>query len=316
MPSLGAIEGVITALVTPFDVYGRIDKGVFRDLIAYQLAAGVRGVLVGGGSGEYLSLLPEERLQLVETAAEAASGRFPVIAGILEPGTAAARETARSLEEAGASALLVLTPYYFNPSADGIMAHFETVAGATSLPILLYNNPARTNLNLAAQLLRRLSEIENVVGIKECDRDIGRVSTKIEAVEDRLTFMAGDDDLLLPMLLVGARGGVMASPNLVPEWAVELLDAYADRDLSRCRDIQARIARLLNLFYGPNHPGPLKQALGHLGWPVGLPRLPLAPLDAKEVLELVRGLESLGLRPREAQGRASMRGAASPTRRS
>lgn len=287
--------GVITAMVTPFDEAGRLNLPTLRRLIALQMRAGVDGVLVCGGSGEYANLSAEERAEVTQAAVEAAGGQVFVVVGVLEASTARACEAVKLLAAARPSAFMVLTPYYFNPSPDGVRAHFEAVAANTSLPIILYNNPARTGINMSAELVAQLGTIGPVVGIKECDRDLGRVTQKIEAAGDRIDFLAGDDDLVLPMLALGARGGVMASASLAPEWAVEMLSAARVGDRERSLEYHRRITRLLSLFYRPNHPGPLKQALAHLGWDVGSARPPLAALRDDELRELTTALDELGL---------------------
>lgn len=301
MKERSSITGVITAMVTPFDAEGRLNLTALRALIAAQARAGVDGVLVCGGSGEYANLSPEERVKVAGAAMEAAAGAIRVVVGVLEPSTGGACEAVRAVERLAPDAFMVLTPYYLNPSADGILAHFRAVAQNTSRPIILYNNPSRTGINLSPELLAELGEIENVVGIKECDRDVGNVTRKIDLAGNAITFLAGDDDLTFPLLAIGARGGVMASALLAPTWAVGLLRAFEARDLERCRLLHSRITRLLALFYRSNHPGPLKQALNHLGWEVGLARPPLAALRHAELSRMHQMLDELGVEKRNTQ---------------
>jgi len=296
-----SITGVITAMVTPFDADGRLNLAALRALVAAQSRAGVDGVLVCGGSGEYVNLSPEERGKVAGAAIEAAAGAIRVVVGVLEPSTGGACEAARAFDRLAPDALMVLTPYYLNPSPDGTLAHFRSVAQSTSLPIILYNNPSRTGINMSPELLAELGEIDNVVGIKECDRDIGNVTRKIDMVGDAITFLAGDDDLTFPQLAIGARGGIMASALLAPDWAVGLLRAFQAGDLERCRLLHSRITRLLGLFYRSNHPGPLKQALNYLGWDVGLARLPLAALRHSELVRMQQMLDELGVEKHNTQ---------------
>ena len=293
------VAGVITAMVTPFDKVGRPSLSMLEQLTTLQLRAGVDGVLICGGSGEYASLSAEERVEVTRAAIRAANSRILVVAGVLEASTAKACEAARLLGDTGPSALMVLTPYYFNPSPDGIRAHFEAVAASTPLPIIIYNNPGRTGINISPELLSQLASIESVIGIKECDRDLGRVTQKIEAVGDKIDFLAGDDDLVLPMFAVGACGGIMASASLAPEWAVRMVAAIRAGNRKESLDYHRRITRLLYLFYRPNHPGPLKQALEHLGWNVGPARPPLASLSEDQLRELAAALDELGLTKRD-----------------
>jgi 4-hydroxy-tetrahydrodipicolinate synthase len=220
-----------------------------------------------------------------------------VLAGILAPDTTSALDAARAARQAGAQALLLLTPYYIAPSLEGIVDHFRLVADAVDLPILIYNNPGRTGTNLELSALERLAEIPAVVGIKECDRDLGRVAGKIARLGERLAFLSGDDDLLLPFLSLGGKGAIMASTNLVAEWVVRLFEAVQEEDWEQARDIfLGRLLPFVMLYKGPDHPGPLKQAMALAGLDVGLGRPPLRPLDDRRLMQMSQALEALGLR--------------------
>jgi 4-hydroxy-tetrahydrodipicolinate synthase len=178
-----------------------------------------------------------------------------------------------------------------------VVEHFRLVANAVELPILIYNNPGRTGMNLDLPALERLAEIPLVVGVKECDRDLGRVAEKIDRLGERLAFLSGDDDLLLPFLSLGGKGAIMASTNLVAEWAVRLFDAVQKEDWAQARAIfLGRLLKFVMLYKGLDHPGPLKQAMALAGLDVGLGRPPLRPLDERRMRHLEQALYDLRLR--------------------
>lgn len=282
------LKGVLTALVTPFGTDGSINIDAMSDLIEYQLNSGVTGIAVTAGAGEYVNLYPEERVEVVRKAASILQGRAPLVAGVLAADTGSAVRASLAAKEAGARALLLLTPYYVSPSINGIVDHFQRVAAQVGLPIVIYNNPGRTGINLDVQALERLVEIPEVMGIKECDRDLGRVVLKILNVGDRLTFMSGDDDLFLPILSIGAAGGIMAGTNLAAPWAVRIFEETQAGRWDKAQEIFCnQLLPFIGLYKGPDHPGPLKEALGLAGFPVGRGRPPLHPIG-EERLRLLR----------------------------
>ena len=288
--------GIMTALVTPFRENHSLDLETLEKLVGFQLDSGVRTVVVTAGAGEYVSLQPVERTEVVRTAAAAVEGKGVLVAGVLAPDTGSALSASVAAAVAGARAVLLLTPYYIAPSIDGLVDHFKVVARAVSLPIIIYNNPARTGVNLELPALQRLTEIPTVVAVKECDRDLGRVARKIDTLGDRLAFLSGDDDLYLPILSIGAPGAIMASTNLIAPWAVELFEATRRGDWARAQELfRTRILRFVNLYRGPDHPGPLKQLMGLAGLPVGTARPPLHPLSDDRLKQASRELQALGL---------------------
>jgi 4-hydroxy-tetrahydrodipicolinate synthase len=289
-------QGVLTALVTPFTPDGSLNVAVLPTLIDYQLKAGVSGIVVTAGAGEYITLRPEERVEVVRHAAAALDRRVPLVAAVLAPDTGAAVDAAVAARDAGAQAILLLTPFYVSPSPAGIVDHFRRVADAVQLPIILYNNPGRTGINLEVGVLEQLAEISSIVGIKECDRDLGRVAAKIIRVGERIAFLSGDDDLCLPIWSIGAEGAIMASTNVLAPWAVECFTATRNGDWARARELfLGTMLPFMLLYRGPNHPGPLKQLVGLAGFAVGTGRPPLYPLGDDRLEELRQELDRLGL---------------------
>ena len=289
-------SGVMTALVTPFQPDGSINWNALPALIEHQVDAGVTGIAVTAGSGEYVTLRPEERIEVVRRAAAILRGRVPLVAGVLAPDTGSAVEASLAARDAGADALLLLTPYYVSPSPAGIVTHFRAVSESLTCPIILYNIPARTNINLDLATLTQLVELPGVVGIKECDRDLGRVAWKIKHLGDRLAFLSGDDDLCIALWSLGGKGAIMSSTNLTAPLAVSCFAAAQAGDWDTARDIfYSRLLPFIRLYRGADHPGQLKQALGLAGFAVGTGRAPLQPVNEQRLEEIEQGMRELGL---------------------
>jgi 4-hydroxy-tetrahydrodipicolinate synthase len=222
------------------------------------------------------------------------AGRVPVIGGVLATNTRHATELCKRYEGAGASAALVLTPYYVNPSVEGIFRHFATVAEKSSLPILLYNNPGRTKIDMEADLLNRLADIPSVVGIKECQRDIGLVIERMMTVGDRISYLAGDDDLTIPMYPFGCRGDIGVTQLIAPEPQVALWAALHRGDWAMAVDIHVNfIVRIFSAILTKGHPAPIKRMMALAGHPVGDARLPLVPPGADQDAKIKAVLKSI-----------------------
>lgn len=284
------LSGISTALITPFGGDDALDEAALRQLVDRQAAAGITSIAVAAGCGEYTALSQEEKVRTVEVAVEQARGRIKVLAGVLAPSSGQAAADARAFSGLGRlrpDGLLVLTPFYVSPSAAGLARHFELVASQTDLPIVIYNNPGRTTINLDQDVLNELIQIPTVVAVKECDRDLGRVAAKIAKFGERLTFLGGDDDLALPIWSIGASGSMTSSGNLVPRWLRAIHAEYQNGDARRALKEFQRLLNLLRLYRGPNHPGPLKEVLAMFGFPAGFARDPAARLSesAKESIK-------------------------------
>jgi 4-hydroxy-tetrahydrodipicolinate synthase len=292
------ISGITTALVTPFDSDGSLDESTLRVLVDHQVAAGVTAIAVVAGCGEYTALTPSERERVVAVAVEQAAGRIKVLAGILEATTSQAVRSAKRFyteTEGKIDGLLVLTPYYIRPTLAGLQNHFTLVAQATDLPIVLYNNPSRTGISLDLDILGALCSLPTVIAIKECDRDLGRVAMKIAEFGQRLVFLCGDDDLCVPSWVMDSPGSIMAVANLVPEWCVSLYQSFQDGNLSEVRTSFFQLIKLISVWHGPGHPGPLKEILGIMGRPVGAARPPLVPMGKEARKRALRLIDDLGL---------------------
>lgn len=286
-------NGIYTALVTPFTRDDAFDEATFRRLIDFQIGAGIAGLLVIGGSGEFVSLTPAERQRIVEVAIDHTAGRVPVLVGALAPGTREVQETIRHAAKAGADAVLVLPTYYIKASADGVCEHFARVADTASIPIVAYNNPGRTGITLGIEILERLARIPSIVALKECERDLAVVSAKIKAVGERIAILSGDDDLGFPSFLLGCPGGIFMSANLVPAFHRQLFEASVNGRITAARKAHFALLPLIAALYTENHPGPLKDAMALVGHPVGRARAPLQKASAEALARGERALQQL-----------------------
>lgn len=288
------VSGVITPVLTPFDKDGNVDVGRLREFLDFQVESGVAGLMMIGGSGEFVSLTDAERKTVLKAAVDHVGDRLPVYAGLLAPDTTYTLELARYARDVGAAGLLALTPYYIKPSVDGIVWHFEQVAEASgNLPIILYNNPGRTGLPIDVALLKRLVSIPGCIGIKDCDRDLASLSAKITAVGDQIAVLSGEDDLFFPTLALGSPGGIVAIANIAPKEVVAMCNAARAGNMDGALEWHNRLLPIIQAFYRVNHPAPLKAAARLVGWDMGEARLPLWPPTDEEREQLRHALENL-----------------------
>src|SRR6266702_664390 len=286
-------NGIYTAIVTPFTTADEFDEQVFRKLIDFQVESGAAGLLVIGGSGEFVSLTPSERARVIDVAIDQTAHRIPIIVGALAPGTREVQETVRYAAKAGADAVLVLPSYYIKASPAGIHEHFARVADAAPIPIIAYNNAGRTGITLDVSMLEKLATIPSIVALKECERDLAVVAAKISAIGDRIAIMSGDDDLGFPTFLLGSPGGIFMTANLVPAFHRKLFEATINADLAVARDAHYALLPLVEALYTANHPGPLKDAMALIGHPVGPARAPLQRANAENLKRAEAALQKL-----------------------
>lgn len=269
-------KGVITALITPFRE-GRVDEAAFARLLERQIAAGVHGVVPVGTTGESATLHLDEHKRVVELCVEVAAGRTRVIAGAGASATDKAIDLVRHAKTVGADGALVVTPYYNRPSQEGLYRHFAAINEAVQLPVLLYNVPGRTGVDLANATVARLAELPNVVGVKDATGDLGRASLmRLETPED-FALISGDDPTFLGYLAHGGHGVISVTSNVAPEAMVALYDAAVAGDWASGLAWQDRLIRLHKALFLDNSPAPAKYALARLGLCEETVRLPLAP---------------------------------------
>lgn len=273
-------KGVITALITPLRD-GNVDEAAFEALLERQIAAGVHGVVPVGTTGESATLTTEEHKALVERTVALARGRVRVIAGAGASATGKAIELVRHAKTVGADGALVVTPYYNRPSQAGLKAHFESIAEAVQLPVLLYNVPGRTGVDLADQTVAELSAHPNIVGIKDATGDMGRVSWMRANIAGQFDLISGDDASFLGYVAHGGVGVISVTSNVAPEAMVALWNALQAGDLALARSWQDRLIGLHRGLFIDSSPSPAKYALSKLGLCGEDVRLPLVPTRAE-----------------------------------
>jgi 4-hydroxy-tetrahydrodipicolinate synthase len=269
-------KGVITALITPLRD-GKVDEAAFTTLLERQIAAGIHGVVPMGTTGESASLTADEHRRVVELCVQVAAGRIRVIAGAGSSATDKAIELARLAKTVGADGALVVTPYYNRPSQAGLAAHFEAVADAVQLPLLLYNVPGRTGVDLANETVARLAAHPNIVGIKDATGDLSRVSWMHARIGGQFDLISGDDAGYLGYHAQGGVGVISVTSNVAPEAMVALHQAAAAGDYAAARDWQDRLIGLHKGLFLDNSPSPTKYALSRLQLCSEEVRLPLFP---------------------------------------
>ncbi|HST92881.1 MAG TPA: 4-hydroxy-tetrahydrodipicolinate synthase [Brevundimonas sp.] len=287
-------KGVITALITPLRD-GNVDEEAFTRLLERQIAAGVHGVVPMGTTGESASLRPEEHKRVVELCVTVAAGRVRVIAGAGSSATDKAIEMVRHAKTVGADGALVVTPYYNRPSQEGMARHFEAIAEAVQLPVLLYNVPGRTGVDLANDTVARLAAHPNIVGIKDATGDLSRVSWMRANISGQFDLISGDDPSYLGYHAQGGVGVISVSSNVAPEAMVALHEAAAAGDYATARDWQDRLIGLHKGLFLDNSPSPTKYALSRLGLCGEEVRLPLAPTAEAVKPAIDRAMADAGL---------------------
>ncbi|WP_426028503.1 4-hydroxy-tetrahydrodipicolinate synthase [Brevundimonas sp. TWP2-3-4b2] len=269
-------KGVITALITPLRD-GKVDEVAFTRLLERQIAAGIHGVVPMGTTGESASLCLDEHKRVVELCVQVAAGRIRVIAGAGSSATDKAIELVRFAKTVGADGALVVTPYYNRPSQQGLALHFEAIAEAVQLPVLLYNVPGRTGVDLSNETVARLAAHPNIVGIKDATGDLSRISWMRANINGQFDLISGDDPSYLGYHAHGGVGVISVTSNVAPEGMVALHEAAAAGDYATARDWQDRLIGLHKALFLDNSPSPAKYALSRLQLCSEEVRLPLAP---------------------------------------
>jgi 4-hydroxy-tetrahydrodipicolinate synthase len=287
-------KGVITALITPLRD-GNVDEAAFTRLLERQIAAGVHGVVPMGTTGESASLRPDEHKRVVELCVSVAAGRVRVIAGAGSSATDKAIDMVRHAKTVGADGALVVTPYYNRPSQEGMARHFEAIAEAVQLPVLLYNVPGRTGVDLANDTVARLARHPNIVGIKDATGDLARVSWMRANISGQFDLISGDDPSYLGYHAQGGVGVISVTSNVAPEAMVALHEAAAAGDYATARDWQDRLIGLHKGLFLDNSPSPAKYALSRLGFCGEEVRLPLAPTADAVKPAIDRAMADAGL---------------------
>jgi 4-hydroxy-tetrahydrodipicolinate synthase len=289
--------GCGTALVTPFTSSGAVDEAGVRRLAKRQIDGGVHFLVPCGTTGEAPTLSHAERMRVVELVVAEAAGRVPVLAGAGGYDTKEVVESARAMQSAGANGLLSVTPYYNKPTPEGLYRHYQAIAEATPLPIVVYNVPGRTGCNVDPATLARLATIPHVAGVKEASGNMTQICEAVKAVPADFLVMCGDDALTLPAMAVGARGIISVASNELPAEMAQLVEAAEANDFSFAREIHARILPLMLANFTESNPGPVKAVMAMMGLLEENYRLPMVPPRAETRDRLARVLAAVKAAP-------------------
>jgi 4-hydroxy-tetrahydrodipicolinate synthase len=288
--------GIIPAMATPFTPDGELNEGALRQLTRHLIQGGVHGLFATGSQGEFWALTPQEKQRIWEIVLEEAHGQTLVYAGTGAVTTREVIDLNRRAEVAGVDAVSVITPFFVRPTESELEAHYRAIAEATSLPILLYNNPGRTGgVNLSPELTARLAEVDNIVGIKDSSGDLTLTMEYIRRTASDFAVLSGRDTLILAGLLHGTKGAIAATANVVPALVVEIYEAFQIGEIERARGAQERLAPLRVAFGLGSFPVVVKVALELIGIPVGPCRQPVGTLPSEKRAELRQVLSSMGL---------------------
>ncbi|HEX6862957.1 MAG TPA: 4-hydroxy-tetrahydrodipicolinate synthase [Thermoanaerobaculia bacterium] len=290
-------QGCGTALVTPFKSDLSLDEEALRRLVQRQIEAGIHFLVPCGTTGENPTLSREEHLRVVEITVEEADGKIPVLGGAGGNDTREVVALAREVEARGADGLLVVTPYYNKPTPEGLVAHYREVSRATHLPIVVYNVPGRTGLNVDPATLARLAQIERVVAVKEASGNISQMSQIFQVVPHDFAVLSGDDAITLPLMALGGLGVISVVSNEVPYAMSRLASLCLEGDYPAAQQMHRRLHGLMEINFIESNPGPVKAALAMMGLIEPVYRLPVVPPRPDSLKKIEAALSDLGLIP-------------------
>lgn len=292
------ITGLYTAMITPFDPKGEINEAGFKDNLSFQKDSRIDGIVLLGTTAEEISLTLDEKERLISIAVKQVGGSLSIMVGIGGGSTKETLHLASLAKQLGAHSLLAVTPYYCKPNQEGLFRYYQTLAESVDLPIVLYNNPGRTGVNLEPATVLRLAEIENIVGVKEASGNLSQINTLIDSLRDRypnFSVFSGDDILTLPILALGGHGAVSVISNLVPEYVKTIVHAMKENRLAEARETHFRLMPLLRAFSVDSNPVPIKAAMTLCGFPAGECRPPLSPLNPSSEKIIKEALEKTNI---------------------
>ena len=281
-------KGCGTAISTPFDEEG-VNLKEFTKLVEEQIENKVDSIIVCGTTGESATMTEEERLQTIECAVKTANGRVPIIAGTGSNNTKAVIEMNRKVEKLGVDGLLIVTPYYNKTTQKGLIEHYKVIAQNTKLPIILYNVPSRTGVNILPETCLELSKIENIVAIKEASGDLSQIAMIANLCRDNLSIYSGNDDQIIPILSLGGMGVISVLSNIKPKYTHDMCYEFFNGNIKEAAKMQIDAIPLIKALFSEVNPIPVKAALNMIGYDFGIPRLPLIEMteQGKEKLKKI-----------------------------
>ncbi len=283
--------GSIVALVTPFE-NGGIHFDTLKNLIEYHEAHGTDGILLSGTTGESPTLSREEKLELFRYGKR--FSKIPIIAGTGNYSTSQSIELTRDAQMIGVDAVLVITPYYNKPTQRGLYSHFKAIADNTNIPIIIYNVPGRTGVSIAPDVVAELSQINNIVAIKEASGSLRQCFEIHKLAKKDFAILSGEDALTLPILAIGGKGVISVTANIVPEMVKEMVFAYLEGNSKKAKELHYKLLPLTDALFVETNPIPVKTALWHLGFEIGSLRLPLVAPETKTVELIKQEIRRLG----------------------
>lgn len=288
-------QGVATALVTPMNADGSVNYDRLRSLIDEQIEAGVAGLVICGTTGESATLSIEEHKKVLDVAIKHTNKRVKIIAGTGSNDTAVAAELSIEAEESGADALLMVTPYYNKTTQAGLIAHYSYVASKVSLPIILYNVPSRTGVNIKPETYAELAKIDNIVATKEANGDLSSIVKTMNLCGDNLDVYSGNDDQIVPIMALGGKGVISVLSNVAPKETAKICDYMLEGKHAEAAKMQIKYSPLIDALFSEVNPIPVKVAMNEMGLNVGPLRLPLVPMQEGTKQNLINNLKEFNL---------------------
>lgn len=271
-------KGAATAIITPFDDNNNINYNKLKELIDFQILNNIEAIVVCGTTGESSTLSLEEKKELIKFTVDTVDKRVKVIAGTGNNNTLATIELTKYAKQVNVDGVLLVTPYYNKCSKEGLYTHFKTIANNVDIPIILYNVPSRTTMNIDPEMVLRLSKIPNICGIKEASSDICQIAKTLSLVDKDFYVYSGNDDQIVPILSLGGMGVISVLSNVLPYETSEMCNSFFNNDIEKAKKLQLKYLNLINNLFIETNPSPIKEAMNILNYNVGTVRLPLVKL--------------------------------------
>lgn len=287
--------GAAVALTTPFNLDGSINFEGLGDNIDYQIENGTDAIVICGTTGESSTMTDEEHRECIKFAVEHTNHRVPVIAGTGSNDTRYAIELSVEAQNLGADGLLVVTPYYNKTTQAGLFDHFTIIANSVKIPMILYNIPGRTGLNISVETMDKLSNHKNIVAVKEASGNINYVAQLAATCGDKLDIYSGNDDMIVPVMALGGKGVISVLSNILPKETHEIAQLCLDNDFRKAGELQIKYLDLINSLFCEVNPIPVKEAMNMLGMPAGACRMPLTKMGADNLARLISSMQALGM---------------------